>query len=79
KVVKYCTNITEQKARAADFEGQIEAISKAQAVIEFELDGTIRTANANFLAVVGYSLDEVRGRHHRMFVPASIAESAEYR
>ena len=48
KVVKYATDITEQKVRAADFEGQLAAISRAQAVIEFELDGTIRSVNDNF-------------------------------
>jgi methyl-accepting chemotaxis protein len=79
KVVKYCTDITVDKTRSADAEGQIRAIDKAQAVIEFDIDGTIRTANDNFLRVVGYSLDEVRGRHHRMFVEPATAESAEYR
>ena len=79
KVVKFCTEITEQKTRAADFEGQIVAIGKVQAVIEFELDGTIRDANENFLKTVGYSLDEIRGRHHRLFVEAATAQSSEYR
>lgn len=46
--------------------GLIEAINRSQAVIEFELDGTIVSANPNFLATRGYSLDEVRGKHHRM-------------
>src|SRR6185369_9599628 len=79
KVVKYCTAITDQKMRAADFEGQIAAISKAQAVIEFNLDGTIRSANANFLRTVGYSLEEIRGQHHRMFVDPAEATTEEYR
>ena len=79
KVVKYCTDVTEQKLRAADFEGQIKAIDKSQAVIEFELSGVIRNANENFLRTVGYSVDEIRGRHHRMFVDAAYAESSEYR
>jgi methyl-accepting chemotaxis protein len=79
KVIKYCTEVTEQKMRAADFEGQVKAIDKSQAVIEFELDGVIRNANENFLRTVGYSIDEIRGRHHRMFVAAAYAESAEYR
>lgn len=78
KVVKYCTDVTEQKIRAADFEGQIKAIDKSQAVIEFELNGTIRNANQNFLRTVGYTLDEVRGQHHRIFVDPAFAESAEY-
>jgi methyl-accepting chemotaxis protein len=79
KVVKYCTEVTEMKTRAADFEGQIKAIDKAQAVIEFELNGVIRNANENFLRTVGYSIDEIRGRHHRLFVDAAYAESGEYR
>jgi len=79
KVVKYCTDITEQKRHMADVEGQIQAINKAEAVIEFELDGTIRTANGNFLRTVGYSLDEVRGHHHRMFVEPAFAATAQYR
>jgi methyl-accepting chemotaxis protein len=79
KVVKYCTEITVEKLRSADAEGQIRAIDKAQAVIEFDLDGTIRWANDNFLRVVGYALDEVRGKHHRMFVEPATAESADYR
>jgi methyl-accepting chemotaxis protein len=68
KVVKYATDITAQKLTAADARGQLEAISKAQAVIEFNLDGTIITDNRNFLDAVGYTLDEIKGKHHRMFV-----------
>jgi methyl-accepting chemotaxis protein len=79
KVVKYATDITEAKLRAADFEGQLAAIGKAQAVIEFKLDGTILAANENFLATVGYTLDEVKGKHHGMFVDAAHRASAEYR
>ncbi len=79
KVVKYATDITAQMARNADYEGQLAAISKAQAVIEFDLDGTIRTANPNFLNAMGYTLEEVRGRHHSMFVEPGYRDSAEYR
>jgi len=79
KVVKYASDITEEKLRLADFEGQLAAVGKAQAVIEFELDGTIRTANENFLSTVGYSLEEIRGQHHRMFVEPSYGQSAEYK
>ncbi|NBB64477.1 PAS domain S-box protein [Pseudomonas sp. ODNR1LW] len=56
----------------------LAAVHRVQAVIEFELDGTIITANENFLKVVGYSLDEVRGRHHRMFMDAAEAASPQY-
>ena len=79
KVVKYATDVSEQKLQAASFEGQIQAISKAQAVIEFNLDGTIITANDNFLNALGYTLGEVQGQHHRMFVEESFRTSVEYR
>tara|TARA_R110002110_G_scaffold411430_1_gene635782 strand:+ start:356 stop:2212 length:1857 start_codon:yes stop_codon:yes gene_type:complete len=78
KVVKFATDITAQTLQNADFSGQIGAISKSQAVIEFELDGTIIDANENFLGAVGYTIDEIRGQHHRMFVEPAYAESAEY-
>lgn len=55
------------------------AISKAQAVIEFNLDGTVITANENFLKTLGYSLDEIKGKHHRMFCEDKYTSSAEYR
>ncbi|TXM64486.1 PAS domain-containing methyl-accepting chemotaxis protein [Methylobacterium sp. WL120] len=78
KVVKFATDITRQKAEDADRAGQIAAIDKAQGVIAFDLDGTILDANANFLAVVGYDLSEVRGRPHSMFVEPAYRQSAEY-
>ncbi len=79
KVVKYATDITEQKLRAADFEGQLAAVGKAQAVIEFKLDGTIITANENFCKTLGYTLDEIKGKHHSMFAEPAYAASGEYR
>lgn len=79
RVIKLATDITEQKVRNADFMGQIEAISKAQAVIEFNLDGIVRDANENFLRTMGYTLSEIKGRHHNMFVEPQYANSAEYR
>ncbi|KPH93622.1 chemotaxis protein [Pseudoalteromonas porphyrae] len=78
KVVKFATDITQQKRLAADVASQIEAINKSQAVIEFNLDGTIITANDNFLNTLGYSLDEIRGKHHRLFVEQEYAKSTEY-
>ncbi|MCV6591851.1 MAG: methyl-accepting chemotaxis protein, partial [Silicimonas sp.] len=78
KVVKYATDITEAKLKSADYEGQINAVSRSQAVIEFDLDGTIRTANENFLATTGYRLEEIQGQHHRMFCEGDYASSAEY-
>ncbi|UUO07393.1 PAS domain-containing methyl-accepting chemotaxis protein [Blastopirellula sp. J2-11] len=78
KVIKYASDVTERKMRAADFSGQIEAIGKSQAVIEFNMDGTIISANDNFLGAVGYSLSEIEGQHHRMFVEDEYARSREY-
>ncbi len=71
KVVKFASDVSDQKLRAANFAGQVEAIGKSQAVIEFNMDGTIITANENFLGAVGYRLDEIKGKHHQMFVPPS--------
>ncbi|MFH6787322.1 MULTISPECIES: methyl-accepting chemotaxis protein [Methylobacterium] len=78
-VFKCATDITAQKLRNADFEGKLKALDRSQGIIEFGLDGTVITANANFLAVVGYALDEVRGKHHSMFVDAAERGSAAYR
>lgn len=78
KVVKYATDITKEKLMNADYVGQISAIGKSQAVIHFNLDGTVITANENFLQVMGYSLDEIKGRHHRMFVSQVYAQTKEY-
>lgn len=79
KVVKYATNITEQKIKNADFQGQIEAIGKSQAVIEFTPEGNIIQANDNFLNALGYSMDELKGQHHSLFVEHSYQNSAEYK
>ncbi len=79
KVIKYATDITAAKKQNAEYEGQVKAISKAQAVIEFNLDGTIITANENFLVTLGYSLDEIQGKHHQIFVDDDLRDSMEYR
>ncbi|AOX60990.1 hypothetical protein BIZ42_01560 [Stenotrophomonas sp. LM091] len=79
KVVKFATDITAQKFQAADFAGQLAAINKSQAVIEFDLEGRILAANENFLAAMGYALEEVRGQHHSMFADPEHRQSAEYR
>lgn len=79
KVIKFATVITEQKNHEADMAGQVSAIRKAMAVIEFTLDGHILDANENFLAVTGYSLDEIKGKHHGMFCDAAYRSSPEYR
>ncbi len=79
KVVKYATDITQQILKNADFSGQIDAINKVQAVIEFELDGTIIDANDNFLGAIGYRLEEIKGKHHSLFVEPGYAQGREYK
>ncbi len=59
-------------------EGIVGAVNRAQAMIEFEIDGTIVKANDNFLKTTGYTLDEIRGKHHRMFCDSSVTDSADY-
>ncbi|MGF1579632.1 MAG: PAS domain-containing methyl-accepting chemotaxis protein [Gemmataceae bacterium] len=79
KVVKYATDITEQKLKTADTESQMAAICKSQAVIEFDLEGIILDANDNFLTAMGYTLPEVQGRHHSIFVEPETKNSPEYK
>lgn len=65
--------------RKPNSESQVlEAMSRSQAVIEFKMDGTILTANQNFLDTLGYRLEEIQGKHHSMFVPADQRDSADY-
>ncbi|MCA9122146.1 MAG: PAS domain S-box protein [Planctomycetaceae bacterium] len=74
----FTRKITPMLLSAADNQGQVNAIDKSQAVIEFNLDGTIRTANTNFLKAVGYTLAEIQGKHHSIFVDSAFAQSKEY-
>ena len=78
RVVKFATDITQARLRGADFEGRTQAINRVQAVIEFDLTGRVLTANNNFLAAFGYTLDEVMGQHHRMFCDQEFTRSQEY-
>ena len=78
KVVKFATDVTRQTVELADMKGQVEAINRSQAVIAFGLDGTILSANDKFLGAMGYSLDEIRGRHHSMFVEPAYRNSPDY-
>ena len=82
RVAEKKTAASKRKAvdrEAEDLRGQVAAIQRSQAVIEFTLDGTVLTANQNFLKVMGYSLAEVQGQHHEMFCEPSYAESSDYR
>ena len=79
KVFKFATDVTARKLHDAELAGQVAAISRSMAVIEFKLDGTITAANPNFLDVMGYAETEVVGRHHRMFIDPADAAGDAYR
>ena len=79
RIIKFATDITQQVLERANLESQIRAIHRAQAVIEFSLNGTILDANQNFLTLMGYSLGEITGKHHKIFVPAEEAQSQAYK
>ncbi|PZQ65071.1 MAG: chemotaxis protein [Phenylobacterium zucineum] len=78
KVVKVASDVTAEKQRNLDFEARITALSRAQAVIEFDTNGVILGANENFLGAMGYELSEIVGKHHRMFVKPDEAAAAAY-
>jgi methyl-accepting chemotaxis protein len=78
RVVKVASVITEQKQRDAESQAKLAAIGRVQAVIEFTPQGVVLDANDNFLQALGYSLSEIRGQHHRMFVAPEDAHSADY-
>ncbi len=79
KVVKYATDVTETKLRAVDANNKIEAMDRSQAVVQFDLDGNVLSANENFLSVMGYSLREIIGEHHSMFCTQDHLKSQTYR
>jgi methyl-accepting chemotaxis protein len=78
KILKVATDITAQKQAEAERSAKLAAVERVQATIEFTTDGIIIDANDNFLAVVGYALDEIKGQHHRMFVDPAFAGSPAY-
>jgi PAS domain S-box len=79
KVVKSAVDVTERKLASLDAMGQMAALNRAQAVIHFTTDGIVTDANENFLKALGYRLDEIKGKHHSLFVDAAERESADYR
>jgi methyl-accepting chemotaxis protein len=78
KVVEVVTDITAAKMRAAENRGKLEAISRAQAVVEYSAEGKVLAANENFLKLTGFPLEKILGQHHCMFVDPAYAQSAEY-
>jgi len=78
RVVKVASDTTAAKLRSSEFEGKMNAVSRVQAIIEFTPNGEIVAANENFLKAAGYTLDEIKGRHHSMFVDPKFAASPDY-
>jgi methyl-accepting chemotaxis protein len=78
KVVKYATDITEQKLKNADFEGQITAIGKSQGVIEISLEGTVLKANETYLNMLGYTENELVGKNVSIVLDPTFAKSEAY-
>ena len=72
-------NGSDERRALDEMRGLVAAINKSQAIIEFGLDGTILTANDNFLQALGYTLAEIQGKHHSLFVEPALRDSAEYR
>ena len=78
KVVLIGQDVSRSTTERLDAEGKLNAIERAQAVIELDLSGKVLKANANFLNLMGYQAEEILGRHHRLFVPPDTAASATY-
>ncbi|KAF1030948.1 MAG: Biofilm dispersion protein BdlA [Pseudomonas sp.] len=78
KVVKYALDVTRKMQAESEANAKLEAIDRAMAVMEFNLDGTVISANNNFLQRVGYSLAQVQGQHHRLFCKPELANSSAY-
>jgi len=79
RVIKFASDVTAATMKNAEQLAKMNAVNLSMATIEFNLDGTIITANENFLTTIGYSLDEVRGQHHKMFCDPEYSDSKEYR
>lgn len=78
KVVKFAMNVTTKVQQESEANAKLQAIDRAMAVIEFDLDGGILTANQNFLTRMGYTLAELKGKHHRLFCRAELVNSSAY-
>lgn len=78
RVIELATDITEQVNSQNERKSILSALDRAMAMIEFSPTGEILTANSNFLSVMGYSLPELKGKHHRMFCTSEDSNSSEY-
>ena len=79
KVIKFATDVTSRKLKDIETESILAAVKRSQGVIEFNMDGTVISANEKFLNIIGYSLDEIQGKHHRIFCEESYSKSEEYK
>ena len=78
KVVKFAMDVTTKVQQESEANAKLQAIDRAMAVIEFDLNGGILTANQNFLTRMGYTLAELKGKHHRLFCRAELVNSSAY-
>ena len=78
KIIKLATNITQQKLRAVEVAGHATALTRSQALIEFDMDGNVLIANDIYLKMLGYDLAEIKGKHHSLFVDVADRHSAAY-
>ncbi|WP_318656850.1 methyl-accepting chemotaxis protein [Pseudomonas capsici] len=78
KVVKYALDVTQKVMQDSESRGKLAAVDRAMAVCEFDLNGNVLTANNNFLNVMGYALNEIKGKHHRGFCEQGLVNSSEY-
>ena len=79
KVLKFATDVTDRKLKDIETESILAAVRKSQGVIEFNMDGSVISANEKFLNIIGYSLSEIQGKHHRIFCEESYSKSEEYK
>lgn len=79
KVIKLALDVTSEKLKNLDFESQMAAVNKNNAVIEFDLDGNVTKANDIFLKVMGYNLPEIMGRHHQIFCDKTYIQTLDYK
>jgi methyl-accepting chemotaxis protein len=79
KVIKYASDITDSIKKAQEQNNLVEAMGRSMAVIEFNLAGEVLDANENFLTATGYSLEQIQGKHHKIFCTESYVKSSEYR
>jgi methyl-accepting chemotaxis protein len=78
KVVKYAMDVTAKVQQESEANAKLQAIDRAMAVIEFDLEGNVLTANQNFLTRMGYTLAELKGKHHRLFCTSELVNSGAY-